>query len=154
MHVGVLFGCLRWCVLLRRKRRLPIVLVLVLPALVVESVTPTPAPTPDTIRSWGAAEVAKWALTIRSIDYADAAILAKNKITGEDLLDRVTKADLVAVGMPLGPAGRIMSALAAAQSVEAPVVPTCMGEWVGASRCFVHDLRLEVNCSTRCQMLL
>lgn len=95
---------------------------------VVELTTPTPTPTPNTIRSWGAAEVAKWALTIRSIDDADAAILEKNKITGEDLLDRVTKADLVAVGMSLGPAGRRMSALAAVKPVEAPVVPASTGE--------------------------
>ena len=84
-------------------------------------------PTPSDVRSWGVSEVAKWALAIRSIDADDAAILVTNKITGEDLLDRVTKADLLAVGMPLGPAGRIMTVLAAINPVEV-AVPASMGE--------------------------
>jgi hypothetical protein len=86
-----------------------------------------PLPTPDAIRSWGVAEVAKWASTIRSIDAGDAAILVKNKITGEDLLDRVTEEKLERWGMPGGPAGRIMSALAAVKPAEA-AVPARMGE--------------------------
>ena len=93
-------------------------------------------PTPSDVRSWGVSEVAKWALAIRSIDADDAAILVTNKITGEDLLDRVTKADLLAVGMALGPAGRIMSALAAINTAEA-AVSSSMGESTEASRAFM-----------------
>jgi hypothetical protein len=87
-----------------------------------------PLPTPDAIRGWDVAEVAKWALTIRSVDTGDAAILFNNKITGEDLLDHVTEEKLERWGMPGGPAGRIMSALAAAVNPAETAVPASMGE--------------------------
>jgi len=93
-------------------------------------------PTPCDVRSWGVSEVAEWALAIRSISSIHVNILIKNEITGEDLLDRVTKADLLAVGMALGPAGRIMSALAAINTAEA-AVSSSMGESTEASRAFM-----------------
>ena len=89
-------------------------------------------PTPDAMRGWSSTDVQKWALTI-SILPVHANILLDNFITGEDLLEHVTTADLLAVKMPLGPAGRIMSVLAAIKSVEA-AVPSSMGESTGANR--------------------
>lgn len=86
------------------------------------------------MRGWGVAEVVQWALTIDRLDADDAAILAKNKITGVDLLDRVTAAALERWDMPGGPAGRIMGALAAVKTAEA-AVPGSMGESTVAS----HD---------------
>lgn len=82
-------------------------------------VAAAPQITPDAMRGWGIAEVVRWALTIRNISSDHANILGKNEITGEDLLDRVTEEKLVSVGMPLGPAGRILSALAAVKTAEA-----------------------------------
>ena len=69
---------------------------------------------PEEVRGWDVKAVAAWALTIRGIDAEDVAILLKNKITGEDLLERLSEAKLVDLcKMPGGPAGRIMGALAA-----------------------------------------
>ena len=102
-----------------------------------------PLPTPDTIRSWGVKEVSKWAMLIDGIDAEDAAILVKNKIKGADLLERVTEEKLVLLcKMAVGPAGRIMSALAAIKSVEA-AVPASMGESTGASRGFMSAVLSE-----------
>ena len=98
-----------------------------------------PLPTPDAMRCWGVADVAKWALTIRGIDADDAAILVKNKITGGDLLDRVTEEKLVSVGMPLGPAGRIMSALAAINPAVA-AVSSSIGESTYRGEPWLHVL--------------
>ena len=89
--------------------------------------------TPNVMRGWSIKEVATWASANCGIDADDAAILVNNKIKGADLLERVTTADLLAVKMPLGPAGRIMSVLAAIKSVEA-AVPSSMGESTGANR--------------------
>ena len=86
-----------------------------------------PLPTPDAMRGWGIAEVAKWALTIRGITFDHADILFKNEVTGEDLLDHVTEEKLKRLGMPGGPAWRISSALAAINPVEA-AMPSSMGE--------------------------
>ena len=86
-----------------------------------------PLTTPDAIRSWSVADVAKWVVKIHSITSAHADILFKNEITGEDLLDHVTEEKLERWGMPGGPAGRIMSALAAVKSAES-AVPASMGE--------------------------
>jgi hypothetical protein len=80
------------------------------------------------MRGWSTEEVAKWALTIDGITTTDTAILLNNKIRGVDLLERVTEDKLVRMYMmPGGPAGCIMSALAAIKSVEA-AVPASMGE--------------------------
>jgi hypothetical protein len=45
---------------------------------------PKPLPTPDAIRSWGVAEVAQWALTVRSITSDHANVLFKNEIRPRD----------------------------------------------------------------------
>ena len=103
-----------------------------------------PLPTPDTIRSWGVKEVSNWAMLIDGIDAEDAAILVKNKIKGADLLERVTTADLLAVKMPLGPALRIMSALAAIKSVEA-AVPASMGESTSLGMLMETEARIVLN---------
>jgi hypothetical protein len=79
------------------------------------------------MRGRGIAEVAEWALTICGITSTHTDILVNNEITGEDLLDRVTEEKLERWGMPGGPAGRIMSALAAVKLAEA-AVPASMGE--------------------------
>ena len=71
-----------------------------------------PLPTPDAIRGWDFSQVAQWASKIDGITSTHVDILFNNEITGADLLDSVTKDDLFKVGMPLGPAGRIMSAVA------------------------------------------
>lgn len=92
-----------------------------------EHVSGAPQLTPDAMRSLGVAEVAKWAFTTCRITHANAEILVKNEITGEDLLDRVTEKKLVFAGMPLGPAGRVMSAVAAVKTVEV-AMPSSMGE--------------------------
>ena len=94
-------------------------------------------PTPCDVRSWGVSEVAEWALAIRSISSIHVNILIKNEITGEDLLDRVTEEKLVVLyKMPGGPAGRIMSALAAINTAE-KAVSSSMGESTGTSRAFM-----------------
>ena len=86
-----------------------------------------PLPTLAAMRGWGVSEVANWAKTIHDITPQHADILVENEIKGADLLDRVTQADLERWGMAGGPAGRIMSALAADKPVEA-AVPASMGE--------------------------
>ena len=63
------------------------------------------------MRGWGVSEVADWVVKILGLAPRHADILVKNEILGADLLDRVTETSLVSVGMPLGPAGRIMSAV-------------------------------------------
>jgi len=84
------------------------------------------------MRSWGVTQVSKWALTIDGVTPIHTDILFHNEITGADMLDRVTGEMLERWGLPGGPAGRIMSALASINSADA-VVPVNKGESTGAS---------------------
>lgn len=95
----------------------------------------TPLPTPDTIRCWSVNKVAMWALTIDGITSSHTDILLKNEVTGADMLDSVTTEGLERWGMPGGPAGRIMSVLAASRPVEAALTSST-GESMEASRGF------------------
>ena len=89
------------------------------------------------MRSWGVAQVAKWALSIDGVTPVHTDILFQNEITGADMLDRVTEKKLERWGLPGGPAGRIMSALASINSAEA-VAPVTKGESTGTSYGFVR----------------
>lgn len=75
------------------------------------------------MRGWGIAEVAQWAASLNGLTSDHADVLFDNEVTGADLLDSVTKDDLLRVGMPLGPTGRIMAALAAIKIADV-VAPT------------------------------
>ena len=68
-------------------------------------------PTPGELRSWDAEGVKQWAMTV-GLDDDDAGILAKQKIDGAALLDVVTEEKLLKVGVPLGPAGKLMNTVA------------------------------------------
>ena len=70
-------------------------------------------PTPDEVSSWGAEDVKQWAMTVKGITEMHANILVAQEIDGAALLDVVTKDDLLKVGVPLGPAGKLMNAVAA-----------------------------------------
>ena len=62
------------------------------------------------VMTWNTPRVAEFAAG-RGLDKDDLKILSENKITGEDLLN-LTKEDLRAAGMPLGPATRLAAAIA------------------------------------------
>ena len=69
-------------------------------------------PTLEEVLSWGAEGVKQWAKTV-GLDDDDAGILAKQKIDGAALLDVVTEEKLIKMyGMPGGPAGKLMNAVA------------------------------------------
>ena len=74
----------------------------------------------DVMRGWGIADVARWTASLTGLTSAHADILLKNEVTGADLLDGVSIEGLHAVGMLLGPAVRIMAALAAIKIAAAP----------------------------------
>jgi hypothetical protein len=103
-----------------------------------------PVSMPDAMRGWGVNELALWALAIDGIIADDENILVKNRITGADLLDRVTEEKLERWGMPGGPAGRIMSAVAAFKSVKV-AVPASIGESSEASRGFMRAVLSSVT---------
>ncbi len=65
------------------------------------------------LRSKDVAGVREWLVDTVCIDTEDADILVKHKMDGEQLL-KVTKEELVKLcGMPMGPAGKIVDAIAA-----------------------------------------
>ena len=101
-------------------------------------VAAAPLLTPDAFRRLNVAEVAKWALTIRDIVSYHANFLVKNEVTGADLLDRVTEEKLERCGMPGGPAGRIMAAVAAIKIAE--VVAPASGDFCS---CDLREDRLS-----------
>ena len=70
-------------------------------------------PTPKEVRSWGTEGVKQWAMKVDGTTEVHANILVAQEIDGAALLDVVTKDDLLKVGVPLGPAGKLMNAVAA-----------------------------------------
>ena len=88
-------------------------------------------PTPEEVRGWRKEDVASWALKL-GLDDDDVATLVDQKIDGKRLLDVVTEEKLRAVGMPLGPAGDVMNAVAAIKRAAGDTVPTDGGGAGGA----------------------
>ena len=86
-------------------------------------------PTPEEVRGWRKENVMIWA-TVLGLDDDDAAKLVDQKIDGAALLE-VTQADLLAVGMLLGPAGKIVRAVAAIKNAGG-TAPTGGGAGAGA----------------------
>ena len=78
-----------------------------------------------------------WAVTTVGLDDDDADILAKQKIDGAALLDVVTEEKLRADGMPRGPAGKLMNAVAAIKKAGgmAPTDGGAGGAGAGAGAC-------------------
>lgn len=64
-----------------------------------------PLLTSAAMRGWGVEEVVQWTLMIDRLDADEAAIFAQNKITGADLVDRVTAVALERWGMLAAPLG-------------------------------------------------
>ena len=87
--------------------------------------------TPDVVRSWVAPRVKQWAMTVDGITEVHANTLVAQEIDGAALLDVVTKDDLLKVGVPLGPAGKLMNAVAAIKKAGG-TVPTDGGGAGGA----------------------
>ena len=70
--------------------------------------------TPEVVCSWGAPRVKQWAMTVKGITEVFANILVAQEIDGAALLDVVTEEKLIKMyGMPGGPAGKLMNAVAA-----------------------------------------
>ena len=83
--------------------------------------------TPEVMCSWGAPRVKQWAMTVKGITEAHANILVAQEIDGAALLDVVTEEKLIKMyGMPGGPAGKLMNAVAAIKKVGG-TVPTDSG---------------------------
>ena len=67
----------------------------------------------ETVHGWSIERVKQWAIEEVRVKAEYADILVTQEIDGAALLDVVTRPDLMAVGMPLGSAGKIMLAVAA-----------------------------------------
>ena len=89
-------------------------------------------PTPEEVRGWLDVDVKQWAWKDVGIKEGHADILVKQEIDGKRLLDVVTEEKLWAVGMPLGPAGDVMNAVAAIKRAAGDTVPTDGGGAGGA----------------------
>ena len=76
----------------------------------------------DALRALTIASVREWAEKTVGLDAEDADILVKQKIDGDQLL-KVTEEKLMKIGVPLGPAGKLVDAVAAVVS------PTPSGEF-------------------------
>ena len=83
-------------------------------------------PTPKEVRSWGTEGVKQWAMKVDGTTEVHANILVAQEIDGAALLDVVTKDDLLKVGVPLGPAGKLLNAVAAIKEAGG-TVPTDSG---------------------------
>ena len=104
--------------------------------------SPAGAATLDVVRGWGIKEVAKWAMTSINIKSEHADILLKNEVTGADLLDHVTEEKLILLyKMPGGPAGRIMSAVAAIKQAAVPSSRALPFVWLFAYLLLLYVLR-------------
>ena len=87
--------------------------------------------TPKVMCSWGAPRVKQWAMTVKGITEAHANILVAQEIDGAALLDVVTEEKLFKVGVLLGPAGKLMNAVAAIKEAGG-TAPTGGGGACGA----------------------
>jgi hypothetical protein len=90
--------------------------------------------TPEVVCSWGAPRVKQWAMTVKGITEVFANILVAQEIDGAALLDVVTEDKLRADGMPRGPAGKLMNAVAAIKKAGG-TAPTDGGAGAGAGAC-------------------
>ena len=79
------------------------------------------------MRSWDVEGVKLWAMAVDGIAVVYADILVAQEIDGAALLDVVTEEKLIKMyGMPGGPAGKLMNAVAAIKKVGG-TVPTDSG---------------------------